>query len=102
MSPNQRFPFHAQSAGLPLAKPNHHLSPHCNPRHISYEQPRGFPKQSNSFLASFATEISSSNNTNPSAKGAVFDPLSANATQGRLHCPQHFFAKKQICTAWQV
>ena len=93
MSPNQRFPFHAQSARLPTTEPNRHLSPHCNPQYISQkEQSRGFPKQSHSFLASFAIEVSSSNNAAPLAEGLASDPLSANTTQGRLHCPQRSFA----------
>ena len=46
----------------PVTEPNHHLSPHYNPKSISCEQPRGFPKQSDLLLASFATMVSSSDN----------------------------------------
>ncbi len=93
MSPNQRFPFHAAVARLPGASPNRHLSPHCNPRCVSKnEQSRGFPKQSNSFLASFAALVSSSDNAVLLAERTVSDPLSANTTQGRLRCPQHLLA----------
>ena len=62
MSPNQWFPFNVRPARSPYAEPNHHLSPHYNPKSISYEQPRGFPKQSDLLLASFAAMVSSSDN----------------------------------------
>jgi len=102
MSPNQRFPFHAQSAGLPVAEPDRHSSRTAVLHPLQNEQSRGFPKQSNSFLASFAIEVSSSNNAMLLAESKAFDPLFTNTTQGRLHCPQRFIVKRQIHTAWQV
>ena len=89
MSPNQWFPFNVRPARSPYAEPNHHLSPHYNPKSISYEQPRGFPKQSDLLLASFAAMVSSSDNLFVLAETKKVCPLSAIPTQGRLRCPQH-------------
>ena len=57
--------------------------------YLIVEQPRGFPKQSNLFLSSFAVIISRSNNQTVLAETARFYQLSAITTQGRLRCPQH-------------
>ena len=89
MSPNQQFPFKAYPARFPNTEPDHHLNPHYNPRGISIEQSRGFPKQSRLLLSSFAIMISRSNNRVSLAEDKRFYQLSLITTQGRLRCPQH-------------
>ena len=88
MSPNQQFPFKAYPVRFPNTEPDHHLNPHYNPRGISKEQPRGFPKQSHLLLSSFAVMVSRSNNHKALAEALWFYQLSSITTQGRLRCPQ--------------
>ena len=96
MSPNQQFPFKAYPVRFPNTEPDHHLNPHYNPRGISKEQPRGFPKQSRLLLSSFAIMISRSNNRVSLAEDIRFYQLSLITTQGRLRCPQHSCEKIAI------
>ena len=89
MSPDQRFPFKFPAAALPQAGPDYHLVHTATPNISPIEQPRGFPRQSVRFLASFANKVSNSDNVFIPASTYTPDPLSTIFTQGRLHCSQH-------------